>query len=84
MMTKEEDAELLKPVFDDLYPASNAEYRIYDFMQTAMIKGFELLYKDNPAESEKKKEQVRELSKDITRLEEFFNASGLKGLAEKF
>ena len=77
-------AKLLKPVFDDLYPASNAEYRIYDFMQTAMIKGFELLYKDNPAEAEKKKKQVRELSKNITRLEDFFNASGLKGLVEKF
>lgn len=77
-------AELLKPVFDDLYPASNAEYRIYDFMQTAMIKGFELLYKDNPEEAEKKKKQVREMSKNITRLEDFFNASGLKGLVEKF
>lgn len=49
-----------------------------------MIKGFELLYKDNPAEAEKKKKQVRELSKNITRLEDFFNASGLKGLVEKF
>lgn len=77
-------AKLLKPVFDDLYPASNAEYCIYDFMQTAMIKGFELLYKDNPAEAEKKKSQVREMSKKITRLEEFFKESNLWGLVEKF
>lgn len=77
-------ADLLKPVFADLYPASNAEYRIYDFMQTAMIKGFELLNKDNPEEAEKKKNQVREMSKKITRLEEFFEASGLKGLVDKF
>ena len=77
-------AELLKPVFDDLYPASNAEYRIYDFMQTAMIKGFEFLYKGNPAEAEKKKSQVREMSKKITRLEEFFKESNLWGLVEKF
>lgn len=77
-------AELLKPVFDDIYPASNAEYRIYDFMQTAMIKGFEVLYKDNPAEAEKKKNQVREMSKKITRLDEFFKESNLWGLVEKF
>ena len=72
------------PVFDDLYPASNAEYRIYDFIQTAMIKGFELLYKDNPAEAEKKKNQVREMSKKITRLEDFFKESNLWGVVEKF
>jgi len=77
-------ADLLKPVIADLYPASNAEYRIYDFMQTAMIKGFELLNKDNLEEAEKKKNQVREMSKKITRLEEFFEASGLKGLVDKF
>lgn len=77
-------AELLKPVFDDLYPASNAEYLIYDFMQTAIIKGFELLYKDNPAEAEKKKNQVRAMSKKITRLDEFFRESNLGGLVEQF
>lgn len=77
-------AELLMPVFADLYPASNAEYCIYDFMQNAMIKGFELLYKDNPVEAERKKKQVREMSKKITRLEEFLHVSGLNSLVEKF
>lgn len=77
-------AELLRPVFTDLYPASNAEYCIYDFMQTALIKGFELLYKDDPSEAERKKKQVREMSKNITRLEEFLKASKLFDLVESF
>lgn len=49
-----------------------------------MIKGFELLYKDNTAEAEKKKNQIREMSKKITRLDEFFKESNLLGLVEKF
>lgn len=77
-------ASLLKPVFDDLYPVSNAEYSIYDFMQNAMIKGFELLYSDNDVECEKKKKQVKEMSRKITHLEDFLKESGLMNLVEKF
>lgn len=77
-------ASLLKPVFDDLYPVSNAEFSIYDFMQNAMIKGFELLYRGNEVECEKKKKQIKEMSREITHLEDFLKESGLMNLVEKF
>ena len=77
-------ADLLTPVFAELYPASNVEYQIYEFMQNAMIKGFELLYKNNPQEAEKRKKQVGEMSKQVDRLEDFLHASGLFDYISQF
>lgn len=77
-------AKLLKPVFADLYPASNAEYRIYEFMQNAMIKGFELLYNNDEKEAEKKRKQVKDMSKKIMRLEDFLKASKMFDFIEQF
>lgn len=76
--------KLLRPVFAKLYPTTNAEYTIYDFMQSAMIKGFELLYKSDPAEAERKKTQLERMSQDVTRLDDFFKKSGLRDFIEKY
>ena len=75
---------ILKPVFGKLYPQSNVEYSIYDFIQNAMIKAFEFLNKGDKAAGDKKREQVRNMSKDNPRLEEFIKASGLLDFVEKY
>lgn len=53
-------------------------------MQNAMIKAFELKYKDNKEESVRKREQIRNMSKDINRLEDFLRDSGLISFIERY
>ena len=49
-----------------------------------MIKAFEFLNKGDKAAGDKKREQVRNMSKDNPRLEEFIKASGLLDFVEKY
>lgn len=76
--------DILKPVFQKLYPQSNVEYCIYDFIQNAMIKAFEFLNKDDKDAVDRKREQVRKMSKNVPRLDEFLKASGLLDFVEKY
>lgn len=77
-------ATLLSPVLEDLYPQSNAEYLIFEFMQNAMIKGIELLYKGDVKTAEQKKNQVNNMSKKVVHLKDFFEGSGLMNWLERF
>lgn len=76
--------DLLKPLYMEVHPQTNVEYQIYDFIQNALIKWYEFAFKDNPDEAEKKKNQIRNMSKKITRLDDFLNEAGISELISKY
>lgn len=76
--------DLLRPLYIEVHPQTNVEYQIYDFIQNALIKWYEFFYKDKPEESEKKKNQIHNMSRKVDRLEDFLNKTGIKELIEQF
>lgn len=76
--------DLLKPLYMEVHPQTNVEYQIYDFIQNALIKWYEFICKDQPKEAEKKKNQIRNMSKEIDRLDDFLGKTGLQKLIEQF
>ena len=81
---RKEIVELLKPLYVEVHPQTNVEYHIYDYIQNALIKWYEYSNIENSEEAEKKKNQIRNMSKEIDRLDDFLGKAGIKGLIEQF
>lgn len=76
--------ELLDPVFSELYPQANEEHVIYDFIQTALEKAFGILYKGNDEQIKEKKNQIKNMGRNVDRLADFIKESGLENFIAKF
>ena len=74
--------DLLTPVFNVLYPQSNNEYHIYEFIQDALEKAFEEICARE--EYERRKLQIVNMEKNIKDLRTFMDKSGILSLLENY